>query len=104
MQRIITMTEKELEWSKAIHIINKKRLTQNKGAQRLKISACLNRKPLELLIFHCQLKHLVIPYIPTSDHPLRSDRNKINGILVLTPDQDISTLLALGHFNFTLTG
>ena len=38
MQRTITMTEKELERSKAIHMANEKRLTQNKGAQRLKIS------------------------------------------------------------------
>ena len=38
MQRTITMTEKELERSKAIHMANEKRLTQNKGAKRLKIS------------------------------------------------------------------
>ena len=38
MQRTITMTEKELERSKAIHMANEKRLTQTKGAQRLKIS------------------------------------------------------------------
>jgi len=38
MQRTITMTEKELERSKAIHMANEKRLTQNKGAKQLKIS------------------------------------------------------------------
>jgi hypothetical protein len=38
MQRTITMTEKELERSKVIHMTNEKRLTQDKGAKRLNIS------------------------------------------------------------------
>ena len=38
MQRTITMTEKELERSKVIHMVNEKRLTQCEGAKRLNIS------------------------------------------------------------------
>ncbi|MCD6577329.1 MAG: helix-turn-helix domain-containing protein [Anaerolineaceae bacterium] len=38
MQRTITMTEKELERSKTIHMASEKRLMQYKGAKRLNIS------------------------------------------------------------------
>lgn len=58
------------------------------------VTACLNRKPLDLRIFHRQpkqanvlpAKHLEKPYVPPADHPWRSYGNKINGTPVLAPD------------------
>jgi len=66
-------------------------VAQNADGQ---IAAYLNRKPLDLLIFHRQpkqvsvlpAKHLGKPYIPPADHPWRSYGNKINSTPVLAPD------------------
>ncbi len=66
-------------------------IAQNAAGQ---ITAYLNRKPLDLRIFHRQpkqasvlpAKYLNKPYIPPADHPWRSYGNKLNGMPVLTPD------------------